>query len=173
MQHLQKLQGEGCYGYPLQFGSESVSTVTSLRRVDASIPVFSLAGRAFPGLRGLLRCCAARRPAPAPPGGAAAPRCNSWLLPRSARWLLRTKSRRADAGRALPAPLPSRWPAKAGRTGWQSPVPQKFSLSPSHDTDGHFAGAWQVPAGSLAPPPACESIFVRRVSPRARSIPDG
>src|SRR5439155_20675333 len=149
--------GKGFYGWPLQLGSQSVSTVTSLRRAGASIPVFSPAVRAVPELPGLPQCCAVHRPALAPPAAAAALRCNSWPLPRSARWPLRTKSRRIATGRDLPAASPLRWPAQAGLTGWRTPARQKFSPSPVHDTNGHSADGWQAPAGSLPPPQACES----------------
>src|SRR5260370_13362910 len=99
MQHLQKTKGRG---WPLQFGSESVSTVIALLRADASAPALSRAVRAARYRVDSPQCFAARRPVPVRPADAAALRCNSWPLPRSARWLLRTKSRKVNAGRDLP-----------------------------------------------------------------------
>src|SRR5437762_6384408 len=169
---MQLTTGGGA-GQPLRFTSVSASLVTSLRRAGASIPVFSLAGREAPVRPGLLRCCAARRPALAPLAGAAAPRCSSGLLPKSVRWLPRTKSRRAAAGRGLPASLLLRQLAPAGRTSWRSPAPRRFSPFPAHDKDVHFAVDWQAPAGSLPLPQAFVSAAARRAWRRARRVPAG
>src|SRR5260370_42112492 len=130
-------------------GSDSMSTVTWLRRVGALIPASFRVGRGVPVPPGWLRCCAARRPAPALRADAAAPRCSSWLLPRSARWLLQTEFRRAAGGRDPPALLPLRWPAQAGRRGWRSLAQQESFPSPRPDTSQHFSVALRAPHGSL------------------------
>src|SRR6266853_6050161 len=143
---------------------------TALRRAGAAIPAFSLVGCGAPVRLGWLRCCAVHRPIPAPPAGSAAPGCNSWPLPKSARWPLQTESRRAGAGRDLRAPPPLQWLARAGPRGWRSPTLQIFSLSPTRYRDAHFADAWRAPGGSLPPPQACESATARLAWPRARRV---